>query len=696
MKPEQARILSVCFAAGLGASAIPATASEVQELETVQVSASRLRTVPDFDVPASITTVQVNADSNRTQTNVTELLAGFPGVTALDRQNYAQDTQLSVRGYGSRATFGVRSLRLYIDGIPASMPDGQGQLSHFNVVGADTVQVLRGPFSALYGNSSGGVVQMWSSPGTDETTWRARGTYGSFDTRTYAIQGLGTAGRVDYNVALSQFETDGFRDHSAAKRNSANVRLGVDVGDDRSLVIVGNYVDIPEAQDVLGIRPNDWWTDPQQTASVAEQYNTRKSVEQLQGGVIFEQRLGAHALRATTYTGNRKVTQYLSIPPAPQGNPTHSGGVIDLDSDYHGIDLRWSWSGDLASRPVEFTLGSNYDWHDQRRRGYENFIGSEVGVRGNLRRDENNRVKNLDQYAQGWWHFADRWSLLAGVRHSEVKFRSTDRYIVGVNGDDSGTASYSDTTLVAGLTFNVTDNLRVYASTGDGFETPTFSELAYRQDGNPGLAFDLEAAQSHNYEFGTKWRPASGIQLDAALFLARTSNELAVATNSGGRSTYRNVPGTSRRKGFESSLLWPIAPDWQLDANVTLLDGTFSDDSHIPGAPREQGSVRLAWSPGAWSTAVEFSASSDIRISDNAAAAIASYGTDRAPGYGLWNVEAGYGWQLAHSDLRAFTRVENLGDRDYVGSVIVNEGNGRYFETGPDRTFMAGVQWRWR
>lgn len=286
--------------------------------------------------------------------------------------------------------------------------------------------------------------------------------------------------------------------------------------------------------------------------------------------------------------------------------------------------------------------------------------------------------------------------MLAGVRHSKVKFRSDDHYVVGSNPDDSGSVAYSDTTLVGGLMFRASETLRFYASTGDGFETPTFSELAYRADGMPGLAFDLKPARSHNYEAGTKWRPAGGAVFDAAVFRARTSNELVVASNSGGRSSYRNAL-RSRRQGMEASLMLPIAEDWQLDANVTLLDAKFTEStsSRIPGAPRQAGMVRLAWTPGPWSTAVEFSASSDIVVSDDSAAAITNYGTDRAAGYALWNVEAGYDWRLGDNALRGFARVENVLDRNYVGSVIANEGNGRYFESGPDRTFLIGLQWRW-
>jgi iron complex outermembrane receptor protein len=716
--------VSLFIGACLAGTAVGSAAAEqsLEELDIVEISATRLRSVADLDVPASISTVRVNADSNGSQTNVTEVLAGLPGVTALDRQNYAQDTQLSIRGFGARATFGVRGLRLYIDGIPASMPDGQGQLSHFNVIGADTVQVLRGPFTALYGNSSGGVVQMWSSPGTAETSARARATFGSFGTQSYGVQGRGTAGPVDYNLSLSRFETDGYREHSAARRDSANLRLGFDIGASRSLTFVANYVDIPSAQDTLGVTPADWWANPRGTIGVAETFNTRKSVEQLQGGAIFEQRLDASTLRATAYAGNRKVTQFLAINPTVQIPATHSGGVVDLDTDYRGLDLRWSWTGALAGRPLEFTLGSNFDDQDQLRQGFENYTGpasnscsgaTTCGVRGNLRRDEDDKASNFDQYAQAWWQFAARWSVLAGARHSKVKFKVEDRYVVGANGQDGGRKSYGDTTLVGGLMFRPLESLRLYASTGDGFETPTINELSYRADGQPGMAFNLLAASSHNYELGAKWRPAGGIELDAALFRADTRNELVVVRNAGGRSSYGNVP-RSRRNGAEASLKVPFATDWQLDLNYTLIDAEFRSafrvcagpppctqanfdvpaGSPIPGVPRHQGQLGLAWTPGNWSMGMNFTASSAIVVADASPFAVSTFGTDRTFGYGIWNASAGYNWRLAGSELRGFVSVDNLTDKTYVGSVIVNEGNGRFFEAGPGRSISAGVQWR--
>jgi iron complex outermembrane recepter protein len=427
------RLVAASVAALVAASpSWSAESDATTELNTLEISATRLRGVADIDVPASVTTRSVEENSNRAQVNVTELLGGIPGVTALDRQNYAQDTQLSIRGFGARASFGVRGLRLYTDGIPASMPDGQGQLSHFNLLGADHLQVMRGPFSALHGNSSGGVVQMWSRPGSAEPTGRVRATYGSHDTRTLGAQVLGTVDTVDYNLSVARFQTDGYRPHSAARRDSVNARFGFDAGEDRSVVAVFNYLDTPEAQDTLGLTPTDWRLNPRQTASVATQFNTRKSVEQLQGGVVFEQRIdGGHTLHLMGYTGNRKVVQYQAIPTLTQRNPAvassqlHSGGVVDLDNNLHGADLRWSWEGQLADRDFEITFGSNIDSQRQLRRGYENFLGSSsaptaLGVRGALRRDEINRIENIDEFLQAWWRLAERWSVNRSLhRHGQ-------------------------------------------------------------------------------------------------------------------------------------------------------------------------------------------------------------------------------------------------------------------------------------
>jgi iron complex outermembrane receptor protein len=677
------------------------SALDATTLDAVEVQATRVRGVQPFDLPASVTVVGTSA--NRPGVQISEMTQTIPGLVARDRQNYAQDTQLSLRGFGARSTFGVRGVRLYADGIPASMPDGQGQASHFNLLGGDRIEVLRGPFSALYGNSSGGVMQLWSEEGTEDTQFRAEASAGPDNAWNAGARVLGKQGPVGYNLSVSRFETDGVRAHSAARRDSANLKLGIDLGAGGRLDLVGNFLDMPEAQDPLGLTWAQVQADPTQATPQADTFNTRKSVRQSQAGAVWTKNLTeAQQLRVMAYGGQREVIQYLAIPAATQGNPLHAGGVIDLDSHYGGADARWSWNGALAGKPFDITIGGNVDRQRQHRTGYENFVGSTLGVRGNLRRNERNEVENADGFAQAYWKFAPRWSVLAGLRYSTVEFTSRDHYIVGRNPDDSGSARYHDTTPVAGLVFAPNDALRFHVSAGRGFETPTYNELGYRADGGAGLAFDLQPAISRNVELGMKWRAQAGHTLEAALFRADTDDELAVATNSGGRSTYRNV-GQARRQGAEVATHLALAQDWTLDAAYTWIDATFRSDflacsgtpctvpstpiaagTRIPGIPEQQLFARLQWQHGAWSAAVEGLGMSSVTVNDN--------GSEDAPGYGLMNLELAHTWRFGGSSLRAWTRLENVFDRTYIGSVIVNDGNGRYYEPGPDRGLWVGLR----
>ncbi|MFT4045167.1 MAG: TonB-dependent receptor plug domain-containing protein, partial [Solimonas sp.] len=313
------RCVARCSPLALAVWALYAAAepnAEPADAGTVVVTATRAPAAA-FDVPASIDVIDGDRLHDDTlAVNLSEGLADVAGLLARDRQNYAQDTQLSIRGFGTRSAFGIRGLRLYADGIPASQPDGQGQISHFNLASAGRVEVLRGPFSALYGNSSGGVIQLFTADGTVPTLYGGFAG-GSFDTYRENIGASGTLGVAqvngDYNVAFSNFETEGFRDHSAAERRSFNGKLNLKVGDGGKLTLLLNTVNIPGAQDPLGLTRAQFEANPRGVAPVAEQFNTRKSVQQSQGGAIYEQDVGGgNTFRVMTYLGQRDVTQYLA------------------------------------------------------------------------------------------------------------------------------------------------------------------------------------------------------------------------------------------------------------------------------------------------------------------------------------------------------------------------------------------------
>lgn len=672
-----------------------AVSAEGASLKAITVTSTRQDAAP-FEVPASVDVIGGESlRESRPQATLAEGLGAVPGLVLQNRQNHAQDLQLSIRGFGARSTFGIRGVRLYVDGIPATMPDGQGQSSNIDIGSIERVEVLRGPFSALYGNSSGGVMQVFTETGEGPPALTGGLAVGSDGLRRYSAKGSGsTADGVDWLLSASRFETDGWREHSAATRNTANARVGVSLSEDSRLTLMLNHVRV-NAQDPLGLDLGQFTANPRQATPQATQFDTRKTVDQTQGGLVWERRIDArNDLRVMVYYGQRQTVQFQAIPVAAQAPATQSGGVIDLARDYGGIDARWTTRTELAGRPLTLIGGIGIDVLEEARRGWENFVGPTLGVQGNLRRDESNRVENIDPYLQARWHFTDRWSLEAGLRHSSVRFRSTDHYIVPGNGDDSGAADYSRALPMAALRYEARDDVSLYGAIGRGFETPTFNELSYRAGGLAGLNFDLRPSVNTSAEVGAKQRLAGGL-LTAALFSTRTDDEIVTATNSGGRSTFQNA-GRTQRHGFELGWAGRIAGHWRAQAAYTWIDATYRDGfcgagacvpagNRIPGIARQVAQAEIAWAPPeGWRAGAELRHVSDIAVNDG--------NTQSAPGYTTLGLHAGYllrpspRWEVA-----AFARVDNATDRTYAGSVIVNEGNARYYESAPGRNWSTGV-----
>ena len=683
-------------------------ASEAGTLRPVVVTPTPGVAQQAFDTPASVDVVPGEQIRNaQLQVNLSEPLARVPGVVALNRQNYAQDLQISVRGFGARSTFGVRGLRLYADGIPATMPDGQGQISHFDLSSAGRMEVLRGPFSSLYGNSSGGVISLFTADGAPGVQLEGGAAFGSDGVQRQNARFAGDVGAWNWNFDAMHFQTDGFRDHSAAKRDGLNGKLRWQATPDTKVTFVANAVDMPQVQDPLGLTPEQYARDPHGTDSAATTFNTRKSVNQQQLGAIIEHRINeVHGLKLTTWTGQRATEQFQAIPPSAQVAASSPGGVIALDRDYQGVDGQWiaktrAWGGGLT-----LTAGLYADDLKEHRQGFQNFWGTAaaptaVGVMGVRRRDEDNHVRSFDQYAQGVWE-GERWSFTAGLRHSQVKFDSKDHFIVAGNGDDSGAVQYDATTPVLGIVYHATDALNLYASAGKGFETPTTNELSYRPDGQAGLNLGLQPAKSRQWELGAKADVARDWHVNAALFQARTSNEIVVATNTGGRSTYQNASDTLR-KGFELATSGAFNRNWSTYAALTWLDATYRSQftcvsstctpgnnqvpvgSRIPGIPKFTAFAELVYRPLVWGleTALELRHVGSMAVDDR--------NTLSTPAATVFN------WRLQASQavnrwtFREFVRVDNLSDKTYVGSVIVNEGNRRYFEPAPGRTWLVGA-----
>ena len=694
-------------------------AADVQSADEVLVIGSVVeRAIAEAPYAASV----VGAETLRSAgplVNLSEAMARVPGLVVANRWNYAQDLQISSRGFGARAGFGVRGVRLYTDGIPASGPDGQGQVSHFDLASAGRIEVLRGPFSVLYGNSSGGVIAAVSAPVTGT---RVEGAVdaGSFGLRQVRAQGEAVlGGGFSLRAGAQALEVDGFRPQSEAERRLATLRLGWQDAAN-SVVVLANVLDQP-ADDPLGLDRAQFERDPLSTASVATQFDTRKTTRQSQLGARWQHRYAQGALREASlagYVGRREVRQFLAIAPATQGsavtcqtvtpppaNCRHGGGVIDFERAYQGLEarLRWAWDG------LDLTAGVALDRQRDDRRGFENYTGTapnqQLGVLGALRRDEVNRAASDDAYVQAEWTLSKTVVLSGGLRGGKVTLEAADNYLL--NGNDSGERRFEYLNPVLGLRWQVARGLNLHAALSRGFESPTLGELAYRRDGTGGFNTELLAQKSRQVEMGAKWRgsgQADGLALDATLFEVRVVDEIGVATNAGGRSAFQNV-GATLRKGAELAARWRPVPALGLALSATWLDATYRDNflvcaglpcnaptvpvaagNRIAGTSKGSAFAELAWrTPGFGELALEVRQQGNIVVNDR--------NSDAAPGVTL----AGLRWQhrlplVAGWQAELLVRVDNLEDKRYAGSVIVNDANGRFFETGAPRAWLVALR----
>ena len=703
----------VLRAAGAAFLCVPAavvaqTVTSSAEPPSVVISVTNVAQ-PSFDLPASVDAISgAQLKEGQRQVNLSETLSRVPGLNIADRQNYAQDLQISSRGFGARSSFGVRGIRLYADGIPASMPDGSGQVSHFALSSAARVEVLRGPFSALHGNAAGGVIAIFSEEAPQGLRVTPSASVGSFNTWRLGAQLGGTAGRVGYLLDASRFATDGSREHSAATREIENARLKLRLGDATTLTLTANRVDMPASQDALGLNRAEFSANPNQASPAALTFNTRKSTRQIQSGMVFDHAFStSNQVRVSAYGGERAIQQYQAIPTSAQGTSS-AGGVIDLDRAFHGLDARWIHSGFVADGAYTITAGLAREVQNELRRGFQNFIGAQLGVLGALRRDEENRVVNTSQFLQAEWQALPMLKVSAGVRQSRVAFSSKDRYIVGVNLDDSGAVVYRATTPAVGAVWSITGDLNAYATAGRGFETPTFNELAYRPGGT-GLNFALKPAVSRHGELGVKTRFEGGT-LNLAVFRADTADEIVTQTNTGGRAIFQNA-GRTERRGVELAASKRFASGWSLYGAYTLLDAVYRDGfptclvagcpsaanptvqvpagNAMPGIPKRSLFAEVLWrAPRALSygrpyAALEVRSISQVFVND--------LNSDAAAAYTVAAIRTGVEQRIGNWTISGFARADNLANTRYAGSVIVNDTNSRFFESAPGRNWTVGA-----
>lgn len=667
--------------------AFPALA---QNLSEVVVSASRSEQ-RSFDAPAAVQSVSRDTIQNSgPQVNLSESLNRVPGLTILDRQNYAQDLQVSIRGFGARSAFGIRGIRLLIDGIPATTPDGQGQGSSISLTSTDHIEVLRGPMALLYGNSSGGVIQAFSKAAPKEAEVGYQYYVGSYGLHRADYQFGDTVGTVGILADYSTMTIDGYRANSFTERKQFNGKLGFDLNEQLHVNMVFNQFDMPLAQDPLGLTRALLIADPSQAGKDAINTMTRKVVLQNQLGSSATYKLDQdRSFTGRAYYGTRDNTQYLA-----------SNKWVGLNRAYFGVGLQYNARTVWADTPVEWAAGYEFDRSREYRQGGDAPAGQKSGP---STRSEDNQAENSDLFLQGTAMVSDNVSVTAGLRSSTVRFFSDDYYLAD-NNNGSGNVSYQATNPVLGFAYHATDSLNLYANYGKGFETPTLAEMAYQNDPADSRKLigqfntTLNASSSQHYELGTKWVPNPSSRVDLAIYQIDTTDEIVVLRNSLGQNSYKNAPGTSRT-GWELSGSKQFTPHISLNASASMIDAHYSattgttipSGNKLPGIPQTSLFSELAWTSepagaakrGGLRLAVEMVQAGRIYANDS--------NTESADGHTVFNLSASQRWSLGKGALTSYARINNVSDERYVGSVIVNQAAFQYYEPGLPQNWTLGL-----
>jgi len=686
---------SACYLALLSSLSLNcAYAQTEQPTDSILVQSGRL-TQRQFDAPTAIYTIDAETIRNSgPQVNLSDVLARAPGVVALNRNNYAQDVQISVRGFGARSAFGLRGFRLITDGIPATTPDGQGQASTVSLTSAEKIEVLTGPLAQLYGNSAGGVIQVFTREADLTPTAQAQIFKGSYGLERTDWQFSQRAGKVGFVADYSTFDIQGYRNNSQARREQLNSVVTADLSADTRLKLIANVFRMPFAKDPLGLTAAQFLTNPKQAGNFALVNDSRKTVNQEQAGAVLEHKLDKDSrIQARIYGGNRENLQY-------QAASATAGSWVGLERDFHGLGLQIQGKQNLqGGKAVDWVAGFDQDYAGENRQGGSAAAGQKTG---NVNRKELNESSNRDYFAQANWRVMPDWTFVTGVRQSHVQLKSKDDYLTdGVNG--SGSVSYKAANPVMGATWHVSDYLNIYLNQGKGFETPTLSESVYTKSGNAVIGLfnaNLIPSRSQHLELGSKWTPSPSTRVDAAAFRIKTDNEIVTSLSVGGRTAFTNASETWR-EGLELSARHTFNSNWRTQLTATVMNAEYANGTSLagkslPGIPQKQLFTSISWAENGFQntskkTLQGKTASLDWIARSSLWANDVNDASGAAAGYGLLNARIKQGFEWRQTNFEAYLGVDNLTDKKAVSSVIINQAGRQYFEPLLPRNWVIGI-----
>lgn len=659
----------------------------VETLGDVTVTSTRVEK-PLVKVPAGISLVgEDDIQLGQQQLGLQESLIKVPGIFLQDPYNFAQDVRIAIRGFGARSSFGIRGIKIFVDGIPATLPDGQGGVDDIDLGSAQRIEVIRSPISSLYGSASGGVISVYSEDGPPVPFVQGRFAYGSYDYLNTQLKGGGQYEHMNYLLNGNYTSLTGYRDHSAFEGFIFNSKFRYDIDPSSNFTAVINAVDQPEAQDPGGLTAAEVREDRRQARDRNLLFNTGEELDQQRTGFIYRKRFGTkHEILLRNYYVWRDFSNRL---------PFADGGQVQLGRFFLGGGAQYNYADTFFDHPNLLILGFDIDsQNDERQR----FVNQPGGIRGPLTFNQDEDVTGIGAFLQNEFGIRDDLELTLGIRYDEVSYDISDKFLA--DGNDSGEITFDEPSPRVGLLWSPWPFANLYANFSTSFDPPTTTELA-NPTGGGGFNQDLAPQTATNYEIGAKGTlpGRARVSYDLALFHIDVEDELVPFELPAfpDREFFRNA-GESTRNGAEVALITNPLPGFTGTLTYTYSDFTFDkfrvvdsmgnvdvfDGNQTPGIPKHFGNLELAYTHGSGFYGIWNLLAIGRLFANNS-------NSVEVPSYVVANLRGGWLGYLGPWEIGPFVAVNNMFDKEYNQNIRINAFGGRFFEPAPEINFYGGL-----
>ena len=636
------------------------------DLDNVIVKSTKIN-ANTKQIPLSVSIKNFRDEKNyNSQSSFSDFTRNTPGLFTSSSNNFSQDLRISIRGFGARSAFGIRGIKLIVDGIPETTPDGQSQLDNLPLGLVSSVEILRGPNANLYGNSSGGVISINTLTDSSEKHYRNSGIFGA-----YQYQSLQKTRILDWNnssliIHYDKRKSNGYRDQSGYKSNILNLKYINELDNNNKIVWQINYTDSPYAYDAGGLKLSDVENDRRQARKNNIDYDTYEKVKHLKTGVSWNHKRNENSF-FDSYFFYQKRDFFTKL-------PFNFGGIILLDRDYYGLGTKYTKKYFRDNRNRTLVLGLDYLNQSDDRKRYKN----DFGVQGEMTFDQIEQFKSTGLYMLSQTNYDSGLLVRYGIRYD----------INDIGTDSSSSIVLDKLNPSVGLSYKVNSNDNIFFSFGTSFETPTLNELSNNPNG-VGLNEDLKSSSSLNYEIG--WRKSvSNLTLEAIAYVISSENEILPyeLEQFPGKNFYQNVGSTSRYglelnsqlsfKGGRINLSYTLSKNKFEDF---LIDNNNLADNLIPGIPSQMLDLDIIFKLSRDRSLIISNRLIGERYADNANETLIS-------SYNLLNIK--YSKEIFSSS-EIFLGVNNAFNQDYFDNIRINAFGKRHYEPAPKRNFYFGI-----